>query len=325
MTNIYLSGRFSITAKKERAWLKRTGCKYRCFSFAVVDPKGLNYAPEVAKALAMCEKKKINIMMDSGAHSLHVLTRSTKKRGTKAKAKQQISVDQLQQQMFRRYVKYCHANKDNWAFYVTLDFKRSQPVIYEMQKHFEHFGLAPMPVVHGESNLEYWIKKHYDMGHRYIALGGASFHRGTLDYYFDTAFDLGEKLGIKYHGLAFTSLKMITYWPWESVDSSTWSRCAAFGQITLPDVRRMRFYNIHVSERHCPGLANSYNNMSRQNKARIDGMLKEHGFDIKAMRDGANGEAERHDFNGYVYSNLQRFGLDWDKAAMRKVTWESLI
>jgi hypothetical protein len=54
-------------------------------------------------------------------------------------------------------------------------------------------------------------------------------------------------------------------------------------------------------------------------------MLKDHGFDIKAMRDGSEGETERHDFNGYVYSNLGKMGLDWDAAAMRKVTWEALI
>ena len=233
---IYLSGRFSITAKKEAAWLKRTGCKHRCFSFAVTDPEGINYSKDVAKALTVCEKQKVNIMMDSGAHSIHVLNRATKDRGTKAKAKQSINIQEVQEKMYQRYVAYCKANKKKWAFYVTLDFLREQPVIYKQQQRFLKDGLHPMPVVHGESNIDYWIRKHADMGHKYIALGGATIHKGTLDFYFDTAFNLAAKLGLSYHGLAFTSLTMITRWPWKSVDS-----VAGDSTIVVRQANRVRF------------------------------------------------------------------------------------
>lgn len=322
MTNIYLSGRFSITAKKERAWLKRTGCKHRCFSFAVTDPLGINYSKEVVKALDVCEKKKINIMMDSGAHSIHVLTRSSRKRGAKAKTKQAVDINVLQQAMYERYVKYCHENKKKWSFFVTLDFKRDQNVIYKMQQQFRKDGLEAMPVIHGESKLEYWIKKHYDMGHRYMCLGGASFHRGSMAEYFDTAFNLGAKLSIKYHGLAFTSLTYITQWQWESVDSSTWSRCAAFGQLVFPDFKRNRFYNVHVSDRECKGVQHSLNKMRPIHQQALKTQMAQHGFDLDAMR---TSEEERHDWNGFVYSNLAKVGLDWDAALERKVTWASLI
>lgn len=327
-TAIYLSGRFSIDAKKEAAWLKVTKCKYRCFSFATVDPEGVTYSAPVAEALAVAEKKKVHIMFDSGAHSIHVLNRATKSRGKKAVVKQSLDLDQLQRQMYKRYITYCHANKSKWEFFVTLDFLRDQNVIYKMQKQFLKDGLKPMPVVHGESNIDYWIKKHADMGHRYIALGGASFHRGSINFYFDTAFNIAEKLGLEYHGLAFTSLKYITQWPWKSVDSSTWSRCAAFGQLVLPDFKSLRFYNIHVSEKGCD-VKSSYNKMSKYHRDRLTSMLKDHGFDIKAMRDGSKGEKERHDWNGYMYSNLttlmKEAGTDWGKMLSRKVEWESLI
>jgi hypothetical protein len=325
---IYLSGRFSISAKKEAEWLKRTGCKHRCFSFATVDPKGVTYSKEVAAALAMAEKKKINIMFDSGAHSLHVLTRSSKTRGKKAAVKQSFDIDKLQRQMYKRYVHFCSMHKDRWSFFVTLDFKRDQKIIYKMQKQFLKDGLKPMPVVHGESDINYWIKKHADMGHKYIALGGASFHKGSIDFYFDKAFELAEKLGLEYHGLAFTSLKYIVGWPWKSVDSSTWSRCAAFGQLVFPDFKNLRFYNVHVSEKQCD-VKTSYNTMSKYNKDKLTRYLKDHGFDIKAMRDGSKGEEERHNWNGWMYSNLiqlmKEHGTDWNTLADRFVKWEPLI
>jgi hypothetical protein len=324
MVNIYLSGRFSLTAKKEAAWLKRTGCKYRCFSFAVVDPEGINYSEEVSKALTVCEKRKVSIMMDSGAFSLHMLTNASKKRGASAKAKQSFNVEELQKDMYKRYVKYCLANKEKWEFYVTLDFKRSQPVIYKMQQQFLRDRLAPMPVFHGDSPLD-WLHKHMDMGHKYIAIGGGSLHKGSLHYYLDKVFDFGAKHNLEFHGLALTSMKLITQFPWRSVDSSTWSRCAAFGHIIIPDFKHLCFYNVHVSERESKGSKAGYNQMSAINKDKLRAMLKDHGFDVDAMRDGVKGEEERHDWNGYMYSNLDKFGMDWEWMASRKVEWESLI
>lgn len=326
--NIYLSGRFSINAKKEKEWLKKTGCKYRCFSYAVVDPLGINYSKDVAKALEICEKEKVAIMMDSGAHSIHVLTRSTKNRGTKASAKQTVDISKLQKEMYKRYIEYCHANKQKWAWFVTLDFKRDQNVIYKMQQQFKKDGLSPVPVIHGESDISKWIPKYVDMGHKLIALGGASFHKGTIEKYFDEAFEIAERLKISYHGLAFTSLRYITGWPWKSVDSSTWSRCAAFGQLVFPDFMRMRFYNVHVSERSC-SVQTSYNTMSKYNRDKLKRSLQDYGFDIDAMRDGTKGEEERHNWNGFMYSNLTKLmkdqGISWDGLHSRRVQWEPLI
>lgn len=321
---VYLSGRFSISAAKEKIWLERSKCKHRCFSFAVVDPEGINHSAQVVESLKVCEEAKVKIMMDSGAFSLHVYTRSTTKRGASAKTKQAHSVEDLQKKMYKNYVAYCLENKHKWAFYVTLDFKREQPIIYKMQKQFLRDGLSPMPVYHGESSLD-WLRKYVDMGHKYIAMGGGSFHKGSIEFYYDKCFDFAAKHGIVYHGLAFTSLKAITRWPWKSVDSSTWSRCAAFGQVVMPDFKRIRFYNVHVSERECKGMTNSYNTMSKYNQNQLRGLLKDHGFDIDAMRDDARGEEERHNWNGYMYSNLGNFGYERDKLAERINTWESLI
>lgn len=48
---IYLSGRFTTDTKKELAFLKATGCKFRCFSFANVVEDQMWYQEGVAEAL----------------------------------------------------------------------------------------------------------------------------------------------------------------------------------------------------------------------------------------------------------------------------------
>lgn len=320
-TQIYLSGRFTVGAAIEKAWLKRTGCKHRCFSFAFVCPvkiPGMAFNKKVAAALKHCEDSKVKIMMDSGAHSLHTIDRASAKRNVNAKKKQTMDITQLQKLMFDEYVKFCHAGKKKWAFYVTLDFKKEQSVIYQMQKDFAVQELAPTPVYHGDSNID-WLKKHLDMGHKFICIGGATLHPGKsgLAYYFDKVFNFGAKHGISYHGLAFTSLDIIMTWPFKSVDSSTWSRCAAFGMIVIPDIARRKFFNVHVSTRGSSNQ-NSMNHMTRSQKGELKELLATHDFDLKAMR---SSEIERHDWNGFVMSNLAKFGVTQNS----KRTWDNIL
>ncbi len=172
MTNVYLSGRFTIDAKLEAAWLKRTGCKYRCFSFAVLSKElGLMYNKRVVAALDASEKAKTHIMLDSGAFTLHQFQVKSSKRSENAKKAQAIDINALQEKMFKLYCDYCKANKHKWDFFVTLDFVQKQEVIYAQQKKFLAAGLKPMPTYHGDAELD-WLSKPTDMGHMYIAIGG---------------------------------------------------------------------------------------------------------------------------------------------------------
>lgn len=321
MTDIYLSGRFTTSTKIEKDWLKRSGCKHRCFSFATVCPikiQGLPQSKKVVEALAVCEKAKTKIMMDSGAFSLHVFRRALSKRTEKAKAKHSINIEALQEALFQAYVKYCKANKKKWEFYVTLDYAQDQEIIMAMQKKFLANGLKPTPVYHGDSDLD-WLRKHKDMGHSFICIGGARLHPGKdgLRYYFDKVFNFGAKHNLKFHGLAFTSLDIITSYPFKSVDSSTWSQTAAYGMILLPDFRRGKFLNFHVSDKRSSN-PHSHHEMSKKQKDALAETLKFHGFDLKKME---TSEMERHDWNGYMMSNLEKFGVTQEP----KRTWQNLL
>lgn len=324
---LYLSGRFTTDTKIESAWLKITGNKYRCFSFANVVPGQMWYNDGVKAALKVCEEKKVGIMMDSGAHSLHKLASASKRRNTRASEKQAVNIEQVKDAMFKEYVKLCTKRKKLWNFYVTLDFIRHQPSIYAMQLRFEKEGLKPVPVYHGDHELD-WVLKYVDRGYDLIGVGNSKdFRKGYKGYryYLDRLFDLGAKHNIRYHGLAVTSLSLMTMYDWWSADSSTWSKVATFGCLTFPDRDRNIIYNLHVSKRKSNGGVTSFNNLPRRQKEMITEVIKDLGFDLAPMREIDGGETHRHTFNGFVFSNLDKLGVDFTKQREKVVKWEPLF
>lgn len=323
---IYLSGRFSTGKKIEAAWLKRTGCTHRCFSFATLHPEAVNYSKVSIEALAVCEKKGIGIMMDSGAHTLHAIERQSKQRSAISDKQKTIDAEALKDDMYERYVEYCHENNSKWDFYVTLDYKRHQPTILRMQKRFIADGLLPVPVYHGDKGLD-WLSKYKDLGCNLIALSTGNDIRGKVSYknvrfYFDRVFEYAAKHNLKLHGLAITSLGMLTAYPWWSVDSSTWVRSSIYGMITFPDQDKNTIYNIHISERKSTGQTASYNNMSRRQRHAVEATIKDFGFTLKEIRDAKDGLEGRHDWNGKVFANV--FDLI-DTTKQKHVAWERLI
>ena len=321
---IFLSGRFFTDTAIETAWLKLTGCKHRCFSFANVDKRCVWFTKQSQEALEVCEKKKIEIMMDSGAHSFHKFTEQSKRRNEFASEKQNIDQKALADTMFDWYTDYCLTNKDKWSFYVTLDYKQHQPTIYEMQKRFIAKGLNPVPVYHGDASLD-WLKKYRDLGCKLIMIGSSVNFRGHgykgNRYYLDRVFEFGEQHNIKYHGLAATSLSIMSMYPWYSVDSSTWSKSAIYGCICFPDPEKNIIYNLHVSVRHSKGTIASYNNYTTKQRQMVNKVVKDLGFDLKALRHD-KGIMARHDFNGYCYSHLFDGLIQIEN---RRVKWERLV
>lgn len=325
---IFLSGRFSTGKEIEAEWLRVTGCKHRCFSFANVDKRAVWFNQRVTDALGVCEKNKIEIMMDSGAHSFHRFAEQSKRRSEKARNKQEINLEDLRDLMFSWYTKYCLVNKKKWDFYITLDYKRHQPTIFDMQLKFEAVGLRPVPVFHGDESLD-WVMKYYDKGYDLICIGSSRELRGKgwkgYRYYLDRLFELGAKHNIRYHGLAATSLSIMSSYPWYSVDSSTWSKVACFGCINFPDRDRNIIYNLHISSRATRSEIASYNNFPKNQREQVEATLKELGYDLKALRTGKDAINQRHNFNGMVFSSLDKLGIDFNKQAEKKVRWERLV
>lgn len=320
---IFLGGRFDVDAKVEKAWLKRTGCQYRCFTYANVDSEAKHFHKGIVGALEVCEKRNVGIMFDSGAATIHNLQRLTSKRGAKA-AQAALTTEEVGEALFQRYVKYCKLNKDKWAFYVTLDFKKDTSVVWDMQKRFESVGLRPTPVYHGDDGLD-WLDKYADAGYKLIGLGTVKSARKkgstkSFRYYLDKVFNRCQVLNLDLHGLAITGLALMLQYPWWSVDSTTWTKMAGYGKIVFPDFDKGLVYDIHISEKHSTGTAHSYNKMARRHQDLITETIESQGFTLDELRTDVKA---RHDYNGWVYTHLGSIGLDLNK--VRRTSWESLL
>lgn len=324
---IFLSSRFVLDAEIERKWLKRTGCKYRCFSFASVDKQSKDYNKNVAAALRVCEKRKVEIMMDSGAFTLHKLRKKTAQRGKSATAAQQIDIDQLGEDMFRRYVKFCQKHHHKWGFFFTMDFRIHQPTIYRMQKRFAKYGLKPTPVFHGDDSVD-WLDRYRDLGVDLIGIANNYNARSRANkkhfrHYLDKTFNHADKIGMRLHGLACTALSVMVQYPWDSIDSSTWSRNAIMGIIQIPNFEKLKMDLVHVSEAYSSASPSSYNNMTRSHQQQIRETCRDLGFDLDLLRrKDAAGARERHDFNGLIYANICKMPMGPE---MRRTAWESLV
>lgn len=323
-TRIFLSGRFDNDAAVEKAWLKRTGCKYRCFTYASIDEMNKNYNSRVVTSLKLCEDRGVGIMLDSGAFSLHSIVAASTKRTTKANKTHTVDVEEVAEAYFDRYTKFCTEHQHKWTFFVTLDFKKHCPTIYSMQQRFAKLGLHPIPVYHGDESLD-WLDRYADLGSKLIGLGTSRAARGhnkkDKRYYLDNVFDRCAKLGLDLHGLAMTSFSLMVSYPWWSVDSANWTKSATYGDITVLDRDKNVVHNIHISKRY-KDVAHCYNKMSRRHRAQIKEMVENMGFDIEALRDkGMDGTRARHDFNGYVFSQLS----DINDHTVRSSKWDRLL
>lgn len=165
-------------------------------------------------------------------------------------------------------------NCDKWAFYetnefwqyvddyahfvkkyaVAIDYYSNVDVIpnpeltWRSQKYLEQeHGLTPVPVVHYKTDLK-WLKRYMDKGYDLIALGGLvgstsqEVCRGWVDRAFDMVCDQPSRLPkVRIHGFGVTSYEFLLRYPWWSVDSSSWTKCGAYGGILVPHRRKGQF------------------------------------------------------------------------------------
>lgn len=308
----YLSGRFDQggTADKEKAWIQRTGCKTRCWSYVFVNPGAFYYREGVGEAYQLSKKLKCHIVMDSGAFSFQHFLR----KGNIGEA------DAYREKTIAGYVDFVNKDSAKWDFYFNFDYRINAPLVYSVQKKLEKAGIHPTPVFHGDDGMD-WLKRYIDEGYKIIGIGGGILRGRWKDkrYYLDQVFNITEKAGVWCHGLALTSLSIAFCYPFYSVDSTTWVRFAAYGSIIIIDPVNHQLQHIHVSTRHCKNGRGSYNNMPRPIQKAIRSQVEAHGFDLDLLRKDLE---ERAVYNGWVFNHLQELGIQ--SGGKGKVTWENL-
>lgn len=300
LPKLYLSAGFLTTPDTEKAWLKRTGVKYRCFSYAYVRPDAFYYDPRMAAVLDVDIKNGVGIMMDSSAFSFHRMMYVGKKKNLKYH-----QVEKMQKEVMLDYIEFIKERGKQFDFYVNCDFKKDSPYIYKMQQTLERAGIKPMPMTHGDKNMS-WLQRYIDEGYDYIGIGSSAAVRSpawkSLRYYYDAVFALLAKYPkVRVHGFAQTSYAMMFGYPWYSVDSASWAKISAYGQILMPKPRDGMFKLIHVSERHSQGNKVTYNKMEKSIRKTIEDYVESFGFNFGKVR---KDHIERATFNAYLYAHI---------------------
>lgn len=307
----YLSGWQATGTERELAVVRAGFLKYRCFSFCnLVKLPGMRQAlsKTLQQAYQVCLDNGVGIMMDSGVFSYRSIKKKLQAAGK--------SISQMvgEVEYIERYVDWCKQNSKKWDFYVTVDLVEIAAENYRRQELLLKAGIEPVPVFHGDDSVEY-LKKYADLGHKLICVG-VLWGRTTLQQkrrFLDQVFNVGEKYGLTFHGLAATTAWMMLDYPFFSVDSSSWSRVASCGGLMRFDPVTNRISVVHVSDQ-AAGSSLGLDSHPKL-KQRLEREIQAEGFDFGLLRTDF---VARHIYNSKT--------MDYIAASNRtKNSWNSLF
>jgi len=297
---LYFSGWQATNGVRESAVVKAGAIRHRCFSFAMIEklPGLPYYLPKLQEAYDVCRKNKIGIMFDSGVVSWRT------HRATLRKLGKDISKLPDEKTFIKLYVDHVKKHRTEWdkigkgmdSMYFTIDLERNAEDIFQRHYRIEDMGIKPVPVFHGDSSLDI-LRRYRDNGCTLIGLASwrtIRTQQKQFRAYFDACFNLGEKIGMRYHGLAMTAPWLILTYPWYSVDSSSWSRVAGYGSVMWFDETKNRMSTFHISDRHSEGKS-THAKMNPVMMGRVKEMVESQGFDMDTLQTDF---VQRHIWNG---------------------------
>lgn len=147
----------------------------------------------------------------------------------------------------RAYVKFVKDYQVGIDLYANVDVIPNPDLTWRNQQWLEEQGLKPIPVVHYKTDLK-WLKHYVDKGYELIGLGGLvgstaqDSCKGWIDRCFDYICSASDRLPrVKLHGFGVTNYELLLRYPWWSVDSTSWTKIAAYGGILVPQKRGGKF------------------------------------------------------------------------------------
>ena len=231
--NCYLAGTTVADPYPKIARLFKQG--HKLHSYMHSQPGGFE-----ARWFKINTKSKVDLMLDSGAHSLYT--------EHMIKTNHAHGYSWSDTKEFWKYVDgyavFVKEHEHLLTCYVNVDVIFNPEQSWKVLKYLEkEHGLSPMPVIHYGTDLK-WLKKHIDAGYEYIGLGGLGQEVTRAQYFAwaDRAFDMicnqPSRLPlVKIHGFAMTGLALIMRYPWYSVDSTSWVVTGRLGSIYVPRYR----------------------------------------------------------------------------------------
>ena len=198
-----------------------------------------------------------NLFLDSGAHGLY------NQHVVKNKNKYDWYSSFAFEEYVDKYVSFVKENKNKISVYPNIDVIFRPELTWKIQLLLEKKGINPIPVVHYGTDIK-WLKRYMARGYDYIALGGLGQTVNVRNYpnwadeIFKEICDQPSHLPkIKTHGFAMTSHKLMTRYPWYSVDSKSWISFGAYGFVVIPARTNGKwdytkpFFTVRTSIRPC--------------------------------------------------------------------------
>lgn len=325
---LYLSGSTGAHGVTEAKLSEVSGSKCRCFSFAYTGKESPVYARTQAKALEFCLSNGYRVFLDSGGHTFHnfrykdwgmgKLKLTNLSRGDRIKA-----LDKIMRHFLEAYAQYVikgYQEGYKYDFYVTFDAERRCSLIRELTDELFKLGIFPVPVYHGDASLDY-VRRYIDDGHKLIGVGTSlegKRNKIARQRYYASVIELCAKHGVKCHGFAITGDMMFQF-PWYSVDSTTWLKCAAYGKIIEVLPERQRVSTLHVSDRFVNQNYGSMEQLSPNVQKRIINNVEAQGFEWEKVRT---------DLGYRAMYNARQFVLALEANAKKPpslITWKSVI
>lgn len=183
------------------------------------------------EALLLNKRNSNILIVDSGAHTFfsesdQSLTASVHKKQNKTK--------QTPDEYFEKYLEWLIKNKPNFSYFVELDIGElvGQQKVLKWRKQLEKHNLLDkcITVCHpAVTSYETYLKELDESVSRYVAIEGLRPGQPQIPYgnYVIEAY----KKQVKIHGFALTNTKIVSKYPFYSVDSTSWLSASKFGQV----------------------------------------------------------------------------------------------
>lgn len=134
------------------------------------------------------------------------------------------------QQYIDDYCDFVIKHEIEHFFELDIDVVVGYPKVIEINDYItKRVGRKPVPVWHKSRGLDEWIRitKEHDL----VSIGGIVTKEFSKKEYpiFTQLLKIAHANGCKVHGLGFTALKELHKYPFDSVDSTSWTSGGRFG------------------------------------------------------------------------------------------------
>lgn len=240
--------------------------------------KGLGTCPRAVLEHFLLRKavyRDIYLFVDSGAFSLG----PGHSKIFAGRTHERVSDYFTNEDVLEAYITFIKEKRHLFDVYANMDDIHDPQKTLRNQRILESELLSPIPVYHSREHPD--RLKYYCENYSYIGIGGSS----SL---MERAFTLAMKFNpnIKIHGFGVGAPRLITDYPWESVDSTKWLMNGRYGMIFIW-TGPQQFSRVTVST-DSPKLRSPngihYDNLGQLEKNFIGDALGNLGYDIERVR-----------------------------------------